>query len=282
MIERATIVRHLQRVFWSPLGLRAVEVGAAIGKRWNSIVLNRALSPDTNGEDWLAELLPASPLVIDAGFHCGGFTHAVLKARPEARVIGFEPAASIRDVYNKRHASNPRIAVEPIALSNAVGEFTFHDDATGNNSLAPIAHTERTVSYQVKTTTLHAYAEEAHIEHIDMLKIDVEGYEMHVLEGASDLLDRQAIDIFVFEYNAPWVLSRRYLRDACEYIGLKPYRLFRLYNGFLSPFEYTFTAERFDTAAMYVGVSEKRLERGGIPFRTFPDFIDAPANAPCR
>ena len=63
----------------------------------------------------------------------------------------------------------------------------------------------------------------------------------------------------------------RFLRDACDYISLKPYHLFRLYNGFLSPFEYTFSAERFDTAAMYVGVSEKRLERGRIPVRAFPD-----------
>jgi FkbM family methyltransferase len=282
MIERATIVRQLQRVFWSPLGLRAVEMGAAIGKRWNAIVLNRTLSSDTNGEEWLAQLLSAKPLVIDVGFHRGSFAHGILKARPDARVIGFEPAASIRDVYNGLHQRDPRITLEPTALSNAPGEFLFHDDATGNNSLAPIARTERTISYQVKTTTLHVYAEEARIEHIDMVKIDVEGYEMHVLEGASDLLDRQAIDIFVFEYNAPWVLSRRYLRDACEYIGLKPYRLFRLYNGFLSPFEYTFSAERFDTAAMYVGVSENRLARGGIPVRTFPDFVDAPANAPCR
>ena len=271
MIERADRHRLLQRVFWSPLGLRAIKIGHAFGKRWSSVVLNRSLAPETNGEYWLAELLSAKPMVIDVGFHRGEFAHAVLAARPFARVVGFEPAASIRDIYNGLHAPDPRITIEPLALSSEAGELPFHDDASGNNSLAPIVYTDRTVSYTVRTTTLQAYATAAFIHHIDLLKIDVEGYDLHVLEGAGELLDRQAIDIFLFEYNAPWVLARRFLRDACDYISLKPYHLFRLYNGFLSPFEYTFSAERFDTAAMYVGVSEKRLERGRIPVRAFPD-----------
>ena len=279
MMERATIVRMLQQVFWSPLGLRAVEMGSAMGRRWNSIVLNRSLTGKTNGEEWLAGLLSTKPLVIDAGFCCGEFARAVLKARPEGRVVGFEPAASIRDVYNRRHGRDPRITVEPSALSNSIGKSLFHDDSNGNNSLAPIVHTERTVSYHVNTTTLSAYVTEAHLPHIDLLKIDVEGYEVAVLEGASPLLDDQAIDMFVFEYNAPWVLARRYLRDACEFMERKPYRLFRLFNGFLSPFEYTFTAERFDGASMYVGVSEKRLGRQDIPIRRFPGL--RPGMGPC-
>ncbi|MDB4987510.1 MAG: Methyltransferase FkbM family [Myxococcaceae bacterium] len=271
MMDQATRARILQRVFWSPFGLRAVKVGTAIGRKWTAIVLNRSVLHDTNGELWLAELLSEKPLVLDVGFHRGEFAHAVLQARPEGSVVGFEPATSMRTLYESLHGPDPRIRIETVALSDTAGESTFHDDASGLNSLAPIEYSDRTVSYQVPTTTLDAYAASTQLGHVELLKIDVEGYDLHVLEGASQLLDSQSIDMFLFEYNAPWVLSRRYLRDACEYMNRKPYKLFRLYNGFLSPFEYSFSAERFDLGTMYVGVSEKRLQRGGIPIKVFPE-----------
>jgi FkbM family methyltransferase len=269
--ELAKRDKLIQRVFWSPLGMRVVKAGANFVRGWSAVVMNRSVRSTSNGEIWLPQLLPAAPLLIDVGFHRGEFSHAVLAARPEGRAVGFEPAKSMRKLYASLHEPDPRIQVETVGLSDQRGEFEFNDDASGNNSLAPIEFTERTVRYTVQTTTLDAYAREHQIEHIDFLKIDVEGYDLHVLEGASDLLDRQAIDMFMFEYNSTWVLTRRFLRDASDYFDKKDYVLFRLYNGFLSPFSYSFAAERFDLPAMFVGVSKRRLARGDIPQRAFPD-----------
>jgi hypothetical protein len=84
------------------------------------------------------------------------------------------------------------------------------------------------------------------------------------------LLARQAIDIFSFEYNAPWIACRRFLRDAWTYLEGKPYRLFRLFNGFLAPFQYSHRAERHDLGCVYVGVSTSRLGAGDVPTRAFP------------
>lgn len=91
-----------------------------------------------------------------------------------------------------------------------------------------------------------------------------------MLEGAERLLDREAVDVFTFEYNWPWILSRRFLRDACDYLEGKPYRLFRLFNGFLAPFSYTFRDERHDLGCIFVGVSRRRLARSPVPTRDFP------------
>lgn len=269
-MNRKTRALALQNVFWSPLGLQIVRLGAAFGRRWTGVVLNHSVTAQVNGEFWIPQLLSEAPTVLDVGFHRGEFAEGVLRRRPGARVIGFEPAASARAIYAQEHAPDPRIRLESFALSNRAGEFEFHDDASALNSLGPIDRSERTVTYRVQTTTLNAYVEAAGLGHIDMLKIDVEGYELHVLEGAEPQLNEQAIDMFLFEYNAPWVFARRYLRDAWEYLDKKPYRLFRLYNGFLAPFEYSFAAERFDLGRMYVGVSHERLARGDIPIKAFP------------
>ena len=233
--------------------------------------MNRSARSTCNGEFWLPSLLPASPTVFDVGFHAGEFADAVLAARSQARIFGFEPAASIRGAYEQSHPSiDRRIRLESIALSDREGEFVFHDDGSAQNSLAPIAYTHRTVSYPVPTTTIDAYASIQGIDHIDLLKIDVEGYDLHVLEGAQRMLDAQQIDLFVFEYNFAWILTRRYLHDAVSFFAEKPYRLFRLFNGFLSPLEFSHKQERFDHTTMFVGVSERRLSRQDIAIRHFP------------
>jgi FkbM family methyltransferase len=200
----------------------------------------------------------------------------VLAARPNARIFGFEPAASIRGAYERSHPSiDRRVHIESLAVSNQEGEFVFHDDGTASNSLASnslasIELTHRTESYSVRTTTIDAYTLIHGIDHIDLLKIDVEGYDLHVLEGAQRMLDAQQIDLFVFEYNFAWVLSRRYLHDAVLFFANKPYRLFRLFNGFLSPLEFSPKEERFDHTTMFVGVSERRLDRQNFAVRRFP------------
>jgi FkbM family methyltransferase len=264
--------RVLQRVLWSPIGLPFVRFSTWLAQRWTTVVMNRSARSSTNGEFWLATLLPDSPAIVDVGFHAGEFAEAVLKARPAARVFGFEPAASIRTAYERRcPVADVRVTLEPIAISDREGEFIFHDDASAQNSLAPIPLTDRTVTYPVRTTTMDAYAILHGITHIDLLKIDVEGHDLHVLEGSRDLLAEQRIDLFVFEYNFAWVLTRRYLRDAVLFVAGNPYRLFRLFNGFLSPLAFSYKEERFDHTTMFVGVSDRRLARGDIPIRPFPE-----------
>ncbi|MET0386465.1 MAG: FkbM family methyltransferase [Polyangiales bacterium] len=269
-MDRNTRAYWLQRVFWTPLGFKVLELGTAFGRRWNGVVRNHSATSEVNGEHWLLQQLPDKPFVIDAGVHAGEISDAVLALRPDARIVGFEPARSSRELYWRSHAPDPRVQLESLALSNAIGEAAFYDDASQSNSLAPIPSAAHAVSYRVQTTTLDAYAATAKLPHIDLLKIDVEGYDLHVLEGASELLRAGAIDIFTLEYGYTWVHTRRYLRDAWELMRDKPYRLFRLFNGFLSPFDYQPSHERF-AFTLFVGVSNTRLARADLTVRAFPD-----------
>ena len=255
-----TDTRHhlLQRVLWSVLGLSVVRFSCWLGQRWTAVAIDRSARLSCNGEFWLPSLLPDSPTAFDVGFHAGEFADAVFAARPNARIIGFEPAASIGGTYKQVHPSiDRRISLESIAVADQEGEFVFHDDSSAQNSLTSIEPTHRTVSYSVRTTTIDTYASLHGIDHIDLLKIDVEGYDLHVLEGAQQMLEAQQIDLFVFEYNSAWVLTRRYLRDAVLFFATKPYRLFRLFNGFLSQLEFSHEEERFDHTTMFAGVSER-------------------------
>jgi hypothetical protein len=125
-------------------------------------------------------------------------------------------------------------------------------------------------SYSVPVRRLDDYAQEQQLAQIDFLKIDAEGFDLHVLEGASRLLDRQAIDVLMFEYADGWISSRRFLQEASAYLGTKPYELFRLYNGFLAPFTYETRHENFSLGCMFVAVSEKHCARALITVKNVP------------
>jgi hypothetical protein len=93
-----TDTRHrlLKWFLWSSLGLLVVRFSCRLGQRWTAVVMNRSARPSCNGEYWLPSLLPEAPTVFDVGFHAGEFADAVLAARPNGQIFGFEPAASIR------------------------------------------------------------------------------------------------------------------------------------------------------------------------------------------
>lgn len=273
MLSRNT--RHLvaQRVFWSPPGRAFVRLFEKASIRWNAVVLNRSLNMDVNGERWLTSLLPDDALVLDVGFNRGDFSTMVIHGRPKARSIGFDPAASMRQHYESEYAHKDQVELVSAAVANVEGECFFTDSADGVSHVltAPAASERESRScYSVPQITLDAFTEQRGIHSVDFIKIDVEGFDLHVLEGAARLLSEERASMFMFEYNAPWIATRRFLHEAVEFLADKPYSLFRLFNGFLAPFTYSHMAERHDLGCNYVGVSKRRLATSDLPIRTFP------------
>jgi hypothetical protein len=116
-------------------------------------------------------------------------------------------------------------------------------------------------------TTLDAWAMREGVREIDLLKIDVEGYDLPVLKGAAGLLRAQAIGAFAFEYDDAWIYSRRFLGEAAEFIEGVGYRLCKLFNGFVAPFDYRIEHETF-APAMYVGLSPRLWRDHTVPVRS--------------
>jgi hypothetical protein len=54
----------------------------------------------------------------------------------------------------------------------------------------------------VKVTTLDSYCSQQNIKHIDILKLDVEGHSLEVIEGAKMLLDKKKIRIIIIELHS--------------------------------------------------------------------------------
>jgi FkbM family methyltransferase len=88
----------------------------------------------------------------------------------------------------------------------------------------------------VQSVTLDSYCREYAIAHIDLLKIDVEGAELEVLEGAADLLRRQAIRRIVFEVcQIPLAGMGHMVDDLIHPLHDAGYRICRLRSDTLIP-----------------------------------------------
>ena len=107
--------------------------------------------------------------------------------------------------------------------------FYEQPDASQTSSLVSGVSRDA-VERTVRVVTLDQEMENLCLDHLDLLKIDVEGYDLHALRGARVALSRQAISFVQFEYNQPWMYAGSTLQAAARLLDECDYELFLL-NG---------------------------------------------------
>jgi FkbM family methyltransferase len=128
--------------------------------------------------------------VVDCGANVGYFT--LIFARcvgPGGRVVAFEPEPGNFRLLERNIARNgyENVTAVPQALSReeGVAPLGLAIDNLGDHRLGPTREARRTVSVEV--TTLDASVA-ARAGRIDLLKLDVQGREPAVLDGAREIL----------------------------------------------------------------------------------------------
>ncbi len=124
-------------------------------------------------------------VVIDVGAHTGEFT-AEVRRRTGARVVAIEPVPGLRAQI--KPAANLTILEGAIGGEPASPEIEIHlsDNPQANSSDPEIARRfGARGTIRVATWTLKRLQEHLGIERVDLLKLDVEGAELEVLETAS-------------------------------------------------------------------------------------------------
>jgi FkbM family methyltransferase len=183
-------------------------------------------SPARNGEYLLVRrLAPGIRHAIDIGANIGDWTASVLRtANNLTAIVCLEPdprnAASLRARFGGQRA----VRVIEAAVSDRPGDVSFIAEA-GVNSGAGYVDRGSTSALQVPAFTLDAIVANLGDPEIDLVKCDVEGEDMAVLNGAGSLFQRSRIGVMQVEYNTTWHRAGRSLRELFTFATDHRYRL---------------------------------------------------------
>lgn len=121
-------------------------------------------------------------VMLDVGAHFGSSLEPF--ADDGWAIHAFEPDPMNRAQLEGAFGDRPNVTINACAVAAQAGEMPLFtsDQSTGISSLVPFTDTHKQTG-TVSVTTLATYLAQAGIATVDFLKIDVEGYERHVLRG---------------------------------------------------------------------------------------------------
>jgi len=140
-------------------------------------------------------------MVFDIGANIGQTIESISSRWPAARIVAFEPSPKSIEVLRSRFARSPNVDLQQLAMGDAPGQAQFHlaPKHSVNDSLLPTAWDEGTTVVNVAVETVDHVCAQRQIGRIDVLKVDTQGYDLHVLRGAMQMLERRAIRAILAE-----------------------------------------------------------------------------------
>jgi FkbM family methyltransferase len=153
-------------------------------------------------------LLRAGMTVVDAGANIG--YHTLLAASlvgPDGRVIAVEPSERAAESLARTLAENGlagRVRLECYGLGEGRGvcDLLIPPDSRRNHTPNMVwTDDENSIRVQVSMRTIDDCLDDWGVDQIDLLKIDVEGFEAKVLRGAKVALGAGRIRAILVEFN---------------------------------------------------------------------------------
>jgi len=168
--------------------------------------------------------------VLDIGAHHGLYTLLASKlVGRRGRVVAFEP--SPRERKRLRHhlwlnlCLNTKVEPYAVGSQSSQAEFFVVENKSEDwcNSLRPPVIHGTTKVVKVDVLPLDDYLDRATLSSVDFIKLDVEGAELSVLQGAQKLLQSAKRPVFMVEVEdtrtKPWGYRAREIVSALEAVG---------------------------------------------------------------
>lgn len=145
---------------------------------------------------------------VDVGANVGYYVAlAARRVGPAGRVAAFEPSPYAFERLQALILDNDLSWVRalPLALGAAAGHADLPAPLDGNHTPSLLDPADGRAVVRVPVARLDAQADAWDGRPIDLLKLDVEGYEPRVLDGAEGLLAAGRIRAVLCELNATWL-----------------------------------------------------------------------------
>ncbi|MCX6840502.1 MAG: FkbM family methyltransferase [Verrucomicrobia bacterium] len=199
--------------------------------------LSSSYEPDV--WNWLKQRTLPGGIILDVGAQFG--LYSMLAARhigTEGRIFAFEPSPETVAVL-RRHLTNngmtKRVEIVQAAVGPEEGEVTFYMAGTHpSNTLAPTTvDPVKLTPVKVKAITVDGFCRQRQLKPT-ILKIDVEGWELQVLRGATEVVQDPALTICVEMHPYAWESAGYTAADFTSFVEANGFEIVPL-TGQSSP-----------------------------------------------
>lgn len=200
---------------------------------------NQSIPTDnTDGETSLAHyILKDKDIVFDIGANKGDWSRMALEANSTIRLFSFEPIPEIYNMLKNSLEHLKNVEFFNFAFSDQQGksDFYYFSGPIGNSILSGLF--DRQILRQwigqpdlitVKLETLDHFCAIMNISTIDFLKIDTEGAEWKVLNGAKELMRSHKIKSLQFEYGGTYPDAKITLKQVMQFLTENRYLIFKI------------------------------------------------------
>lgn len=169
-------------------------------------------------------------IVFDVGSNKGEFTDLLIKNASEVHL--FEPNTDLITYTRVKYDSYKNVHYNHYACySEDNEEVDFFYFTNENNGLSSIYHNTKWDSLPMKygkvvTITIDSYCMLNKIDHIDFLKIDVEGAEFDVLLGCEKMLKERNIKYIQLEYSPHYKIPEYTFLEVIKYLNAFGYGVY--------------------------------------------------------
>lgn len=206
-------------------------------------------------------------IALDVGANKGFWSAAFLRSYPNqvSRIYAFDPSPeNFRELTNKTDnlmlTPNELELVSPfnVAMGETPGKATLFTNDDGSPLASLYRHEAGGYSHEelnkvrldkeitVEVETIDRFLPRYRIRQVDIMKVDTEGHEWAVFQGAIGALRHGIIRNVIFEFGMHQVESRRFFKDYWVLFSDLGFRLFKIESGELVPIErYDYKYENF-------------------------------------
>ncbi|MBN1317286.1 MAG: FkbM family methyltransferase [Anaerolineales bacterium] len=223
-----------------------------------------------NGElEFIQLVAPHVETFIDVGANIGNWT-ALLMSFSKSAVTGFlyEPSKCAMEKLISQYGNDRRLSLFRTALGDECGMTTFYEEpnAGQTSSVVKGVSDRASIPVQIPLTTLDHEFEKHHLDHVDMVKIDAEGYDGYILKGAKRILMEQRIGAIQFEYNTSWLNARFTLAEALNLLEKAGYVTYQVTKEQIAPYDYQ-TYQEYFNYGIFIGINPKMKHIGPMRFQ---------------
>jgi FkbM family methyltransferase len=194
------------------------------------------LTLNQNRMNALKRLIPGeSPLVIDGGAHKGEFTELIHRQYSDPEIYCFEPIPALAKALHEKYEKFERVQIREAALGakEVTVELNITNILAATSVLKAGASSHKYHNEGLETKA-NVNVSQVRLDteitnDIDILKLDLQGYELEALKGTAGVLNKVKLVLVEIEF-VPLYENQPLFSDIDIYMRENGFRLLNFYD----------------------------------------------------